>query len=104
MQIQNKTSFVCSVSYVNHFHSVKNFLFSSAKPHDFDGMLGTGLPVSMYTTKTPIDKCRFNVTQLKEFFTFSVKDRYQLNYFITSGVYAITVTTSTYHSRRCGRL
>jgi hypothetical protein len=36
----------------------------------------------MYTTKTPIDKCHFNVTQLKEFFTFSVKDRYQLNYFI----------------------
>ena len=35
----------------------------------------------MYTTKTPIDKCRFNVTQLKECFTFSVKDRYQLNYF-----------------------
>ena len=27
----------------------------------------TGLPVSMYTTKTPIAKCRFNVTQLKEF-------------------------------------
>jgi hypothetical protein len=43
-------------------------------------MLGTGLPVSMYTTKTPIDKSRFIVTQLKEFFTFSVKDRYQLNY------------------------
>jgi hypothetical protein len=60
------------VSY--HFHCVKNCLFSSAKPHDFDGMLGTELPVSMYTTKTPIDKCRFNVTQLKEFFTFSVKD------------------------------
>ena len=58
------------------------FLFSSAKPPDFDGMLGTGLPVSMYTTKTPIDKQRFNVTQLKEFFTFSVKDRYQLDYFI----------------------
>ena len=34
----------------------------------------------MYTTKTPIDKSRFIVTQLKEFFTFSVKDRYQLNY------------------------
>jgi hypothetical protein len=48
----------------------------------FDGMLGTGLPVSMYTMKTPIDKWCFNVTQLKEFFTFSVKDRYQLNYFI----------------------
>ena len=63
----------------NHFHSVK---FSSAKPRDFDGMLGFGLPVSMYTTKTPIDKCRFNVTQLKYFFTFSVKYRYQLNYFI----------------------
>ena len=45
-------------------------------------MLGTGLPVSMYTTKTAIDKCRFNVTQLKEFVTFSVKHRYQLNYFI----------------------
>jgi hypothetical protein len=45
-------------------------------------MLGTGLPMSMYTTKTPIDKCRSNVTRHKEFFTFSVKDRYQLNYFI----------------------
>ena len=66
----------------NHFYSVKNFLFSSAKPRDFDGMLGTGLPVSMYTMKTPIDKCHFNITQLKEFSTFSVKDRYQLNYFI----------------------
>ena len=31
----------------NHFHSVKKKLFSSAKPRDFDGMLGTGLPVSM---------------------------------------------------------
>ena len=48
----------------NHFHSVKNFLFSSAKPRAVDGMLGTGLPVSMYTTKTPINKCRFNITQL----------------------------------------
>jgi hypothetical protein len=44
-------------------------------------MLGPRLAVSMCTTKTPIDKCRFNVTQLKEIFTFSVKDRYQLNYF-----------------------
>ena len=25
----------------NHFHSVKCFFFSSARPHDFDGMLGT---------------------------------------------------------------
>ena len=36
----------------------------------------------MYTTKTPIDKCHFNVTQHNFFFTFCVKDRYQLNYFI----------------------
>jgi hypothetical protein len=28
----------------------------------------------MYTTKTPIDMWRFNVPQLKEFLTFSVKD------------------------------
>ena len=53
------------------------YFFSSVKPCDFDGMLGTGLPVSMYTLKTQIDKCRFNVIQLKYFFTFSVKDRYQ---------------------------
>ena len=66
----------------NHFHSVKSFLFSSAGPHDFDGMLGTGLPVSMYIKKTPIDMWRFNVPHLQEFLTFSVKDRYQLNYFI----------------------
>ena len=63
----------------NHFHYVKNLLYSSVQPRAFDGMLGTGLPVSMYTstTKTPIYKCRFNVTQLKDFLTFSVKDRYQ---------------------------
>ena len=36
----------------------------------------------MYTMKTPIDKYCFNATLPKEFFTFSVKDRYQLNYFI----------------------
>ena len=46
---------------------------------DFNGMLGTGLPLSIYTTKTPIDMWHFNVPQLKQ---FSVKDRYQLNYFI----------------------
>jgi hypothetical protein len=28
---------------------------------DFDGTPGTELPLSMYTTKTPIDMCRFNV-------------------------------------------
>ena len=73
----------------NHFHSVKNFLFSSAKPRDFDGMLGTGLPVSMYATKTPID----NVTQLKEFFTFSVKDRYQLNFIYIKDFNAQIITS-----------
>jgi hypothetical protein len=56
----------------NHFHSVKSFLFTSARPRDFDGMSGTGLPVSMYTTKTPTDMWRFNVPQLKEFLTYSV--------------------------------
>ena len=62
----------------NHCHSVKKKSYSSVKPRDFDRMLGTGLPVSMYTTKTPIDKWLFNVTHVKEFFLFSVKDRYQL--------------------------
>jgi hypothetical protein len=51
----------------NHFHSVKNFLFSSAKPRDFDGMLGTDFRCHVHS-ETPIDKCSFNVTQLKEFF------------------------------------
>jgi energy-coupling factor transporter transmembrane protein EcfT len=36
-------------------------LFSSARSRDFDGLIGIELPVSMYTTKTPIDLCRFNV-------------------------------------------
>ena len=45
----------------NHFHSVKIWLFSSARPRDFDGLIGIELPVSMYTTKTPIDLCHFNV-------------------------------------------
>jgi hypothetical protein len=64
----------------NHFHSVKSLLFSSARPRDLDGMLCTGLPVWMYKMKTPIDMWRFNVHQLKEFLTFSAKDRYQLKY------------------------
>ena len=44
----------------NHLHSVKILLFSSARSRDFDGLIGIELPVSMYTTKTPIDLCRFN--------------------------------------------
>ena len=66
----------------NYVDSVKIFLLSSVRSRDVDGMLSIGLPVSMYTTKTPIDMWRFDVPQLKEFFAFSVKDRYQLNYFI----------------------
>ena len=58
------THYVCNMIVSNHFHSVTSLLISSARPHDFDGMLGTGLPVSMYTTKTPIDMRRFNVLQL----------------------------------------
>jgi predicted subunit of tRNA(5-methylaminomethyl-2-thiouridylate) methyltransferase len=45
-------------------------------------MLGTRLPVSIYPTKSPIDMRRFNVPELDELLIFSVKDRYQLNYFI----------------------
>ena len=39
----------------------QNCVIFVARSRDFDGMLGTGLPVSMYTTKTPIDMCCFNV-------------------------------------------
>jgi hypothetical protein len=45
----------------NHFHSVNILLFSSTRSRDFDGLIGIELSVSMYTTKTPIDLCRFNV-------------------------------------------
>ena len=89
--IKRRLHYGCFESFP--FRPVKNFLFSSAKPRHFDGMLGTGLPVSMYTTKMPIDKCHFNVTQRKECFTFSVKDRYQLNYVICiKDVHAQTTT------------
>ena len=47
----------------NHFYSVNILLFPSARSRDFDGLIGIELPVpvSMYTTKTPIDVCRFSV-------------------------------------------
>ena len=45
----------------NLFHSVKKKICSSTRSRDFDGLIGIELPVSMYTTKTPIDMCRFNV-------------------------------------------
>ena len=44
-------------------------------------MLGTGLPVSMYKAKTPIDNWRFNVTQLKKK-CLHVLLKTDINYFI----------------------
>ena len=52
----------------NHFHSVKKKLFSSARSRNFDGLIGIELPVSMYTTTTPIDMRRFNVRSSTYFF------------------------------------
>ena len=61
----------------------QNFVIFVRQITDFDGLIGIELPVSMYTTKTPIDMCRFTFDpQLKKILTFSVKDIYQLNYFI----------------------
>jgi hypothetical protein len=69
------------INELDHFHSVKNCFFSSAKPRDFKVMLDTGLPVSIYTTKTPIDKRRFNVPQFKEFLTFFCKRQISIKLF-----------------------
>jgi hypothetical protein len=44
-------------------------------------MLDTELPLSMYTTKTPIDMWHFSVPHLIEFLTFSVEDRHQYGCF-----------------------
>ena len=59
-----------------HNYYLWNKFYKKITPSDFHFQIS--LPT--HTTKTPIDKWRFNVTQLKEYFTFSVKDRYQLNY------------------------
>ena len=75
----------CNTVVSNHFHSVKILLFSCARSRDFDGMFSIGLPVSMYTTQNLIELCHFSVrcsTFRNKILTFSVKDRYQLNYFI----------------------
>jgi hypothetical protein len=56
-----QTKFGSNTVVSNHFHSVKILLFSSARSRDLDGLIGIELPVSIYTTKTPIDLCRFNV-------------------------------------------
>ena len=55
------STMLCNTVVSNHFHSVTILLSSSAISRDFDGLIGIELPVSMYTTKTPIDLCRFNV-------------------------------------------
>ena len=65
----------------NHIHSVKNCLFSSAKQRDLDGMIGSRLPVLMYTTKTTIDKYHFNVAQLKELFYIFCKRQISIKLF-----------------------
>ena len=56
----------------NHFHSVKILLFSSARSRDFDGTQKLKSICAVLTFDP----------QLKKILTFSVKDRYQLNYFI----------------------
>jgi hypothetical protein len=56
----------------NHFYSVKILLFSSARSRDFDGAQKLQ-SICVVLTFDP---------QLKKILTFSVKDRYQLNYFI----------------------
>jgi hypothetical protein len=47
------------------------------------GMLSTGLPASMNTTKTPIHMWRFNVPQLREFLAFSVTDINEIILFVS---------------------
>ena len=64
----------CNTVVSNHFHSVKILLFSSARSRDFAGMYTTKLQsICAVLTFDP---------RLKNILTFSVKDRYQLNYFI----------------------
>jgi hypothetical protein len=48
---------------------VKSILFLSARQRNFDGMLGTGLPVSMYTMKPSFLK-RIRSWELKQSFEY----------------------------------
>ena len=68
----------CSQTSIHGWHNyyLWNKFYKKIAPSDFHFQIS--LPT--HTTKTPIDKWCLNVTQLKEFFTFSVKGRYQLNY------------------------
>jgi hypothetical protein len=73
----------------------QNLLFSSSRSHDFDGMLDTGLPVSMYTKKLQSICAVLTLhPQLKQILTFSVKDRYQLNYFMCIKDFNAEIITS----------
>jgi hypothetical protein len=68
----------------NHFHSVKFFLFSSIRSRDFDGMY-TALDFRCQCTQHKLQSICAVLTfdpQLKNILAFSVKHRYQLNYFI----------------------
>ena len=79
----------------NHFHSIKKTLFSSTdhaismecKAFDFQCQCTQQKLQSIYAVLT------FD-PQLKKILTFSVKDRYQLNYFICfKNFYAETITS-----------
>jgi hypothetical protein len=68
----------------NHFHSVKKKLFSSIRSRDFDGMY-TALDFRCQCTQHKLQSICAVLTfdpQLKNILAFSVKHRYQLNYFI----------------------
>jgi hypothetical protein len=54
---------VSGIIFIRHTHSQK-IVKPNTSLDDFDGLIGIELPVSMYTTKTPIDMCRFNVRSL----------------------------------------
>ena len=73
----------CNTVASNHFHSVKILLFSSARSRDFDGMFSIGFRCqgTQYKLQSICAVLTFD-PQLKKILTFSVKDTYQLNYFI----------------------
>ena len=85
----------CNVLVSNYFHSVKDFLFLSAKPRDFDG-----IDFRCQCTKRKLHSISDVLTLLNLkifFFTFSVKDRYkmyQLSYFICIKDYNAQTITS----------
>ena len=80
----------------NHFHSVKILLFSSARSRDFDGLIA--LNILCQCTQQKLQSICAVLSfdpQFKQFLTFSVKDRYQLNYFICIKDFNAETTTSS---------